>query len=271
MIVSHNVEASFANRQIGIKNKALSKNTEKLSTGYRVNHAADDASGLAISEKLRGQVRGLNRSALNADEGASFCQVADGAMQEIENIIHRFRELSVQAANDVNTLHDRQALQYEVDQLEMEINRITDDTEYNTMKIFTEPNRSLEIQAGSNSGQMVTIKQPYLNATVLGMTGVDLTTRETAGDAIVASDGALDILNRERAYMGSMVVRLSHTYDNVKNAEENMQASESLIRDLDMADEMVKHSTNNIVIQAAQSMLSQANSSKDGVLALVRE
>lgn len=271
MVVTHNIEAGFASRQIGITNRKLGKNTEKLTSGYRVNRAADDASGLAISEKLRGQVRGLSRSALNTDDGTSFCQIADGAMQEVENIIHRMRELSVQAADDLNTPQDRQMIQFEIEQLETEIDRITDNTEYNTMKIFTEPDRSLNIQAGGSENQFITIDQPYLNAAVLGVSALDLTTRETAGQAISAADSALDILNTERAYIGGMVIRLSHAYDNVKVAEENTQSSESLIRDLDMADEMMKNSANNIVLQAAQSMLSQANSSKDGVLALVRE
>lgn len=136
MVVTHNIEANFTERQIGIKNRALNKNTEKLTSGYRVNRAADDASGLAISEGMRGQVRGLSRSALNTDEGTSYCQIADGAMQEIENIVHRMRELSVQAADDVNTPKDREMIQFEIDQLVVEIDRIAENTEYNTMKIF---------------------------------------------------------------------------------------------------------------------------------------
>lgn len=569
MVVTQNIEANFTKRQIGIKNKALSRNTEKLASGYRINRAADDASGLAISEGMRGQVRGLNRSALNTDEGTSFCQIADGAMQEIENIVHRMRELAVQAADDVNTPQDRQMIQYEIEQLVTEVDHITNYTEYNTLKVFSDnaldingkdyglskvlgknnvyqgqymdspvsftnggwnntgtpativrygvsvngganqniynvvsymqqeygvtiqntsagnvnamtlysadgkseislqynqikpdgtrllntitvntydsvlPNpaanltetrkltgscsamgstglggtqfygswvdfdglgttyrlsdleglgfntgcthcsgqkrynveftlqpcnttnssgvnytfttnkttsnvfntlkvniagctsgadivgrimsaansesaftnhyiqfayhnsdpsklymyddeagsrtsmfepavrtegglqietgKRLNIQVGSNSDQFVTIDVPYLNASMLGISMVNLTKRESAENAISVCDGAIDILNQERSRMGSMVVRLSHAYDNVKNAGENMQSSESLVRDLDMADEMVKHSANNIILQAAQSMLSQANSSKDGVMALFRE
>jgi len=570
MVVTHNIQANFAGRQIGIKNRALNKNTEKLASGYRVNRAADDASGLAVSEGMRGQVRGLTRSALNTEEGTSYCQVADGAMQEIENIVHRIRELSVQAADDVNTPQDRQMIQFEIDSLVTEVDHITNDTEYNTMKVFsdnsldingkdyglskvlgksnvyqgklmdapvsftnsgwhntgrltsvpsysvsgssipsskvtdaaaylqqnygvtvqntaannvrtqtvtsadgkstillqynqvrpdgtrllnsvsvqtydkvtTDPTKQLvetrtlkgtapdagttgvgsstqyygswadftglgktyrlsdleglgfntgcthcsgysrynveftlqpcattnaagvnytftsksgtnnifntlkvnisgctsgteiverimsatnsepvfyghfiqfayndnepakiwmyddaagsrtsmfepavrtegglqietghklNIQAGSNSDQFVTIEAPYLDTSMLGLSMVNLTTQESAGAAISVCDGALDILNKERARMGSMVVRLSHAYDNINNAGENIQSSESLIRDLDVADEMVKHSANNIILQAAQSMLSQANSSKDGVMALIRE
>lgn len=557
MVIAHNLEANFANRQIGVVNKALVKNTEKLSTSYRVNHAVDDAAGIAVSEGMRGQIRGLNRGAMNTQEGANFCQVADGAMQELESIVQRIRVLSVQSANDTNTEKDRITLQYEVDQLVEEVDRITDETEYNTIKVFNDnsvniegknyglskvlgkdhvyqadkmdnpinflnagwnntgkevdapggsystslntlltniqndtsngitipvnapasgassvtvnsgnytavvdynhlkqdgtkllsrvvltdnsvqppttktystsisvcgtkgggnstqyysawvdfeglgknynlselygqgfntgcmhcsgysrynvlftgnncdktnadgvnysfksestatnnihtltvnlsgcksgeeiverimsaansegsftdhfiqlayndgeptklhlyddvPNsrssefepairnknglvleagRSLGIQVGGNSNQVVLIDQPYMNASRLGLTILDLTTRENAGHSITVCDYALDILNTERAYMGSMVNRFDHAYDNDLNGSENLQASESLIRDLDMADEMVKYSTNQIVQQAAQSILSQANSSKDGVLALFR-
>lgn len=557
MVIAHNLEANFANRQIGVVNKALVKNTEKLSTSYRINHAADDAAGIAVSEGMRGQIRGLNRGALNTQEGANFCQVADGAMQELESIVQRIRVLSVQSANDTNTEKDRITLQYEVDQLVEEVDRITNETEYNTIRVFSDnsvdiqgkdyglskvlgkdhvyqadkmdypisflnagwnntgkevdapggtydtnlnkiltdiqnatsngitipqnapasgassitvnsgnytatveynnikqdgtrlisrvvlsdssvqpattktydvyagvcgtkgvgsstqyfgawvdfeglgknyslselygqgfntgcmhcdgynrynvlftgsvcdktnadgvnysfkseynvtnnihtltvnlsgcksgeeivkrimsaansqasftdhfiqmayndgepaklhlyddvPNsrasefepairnknglvleagRSLGIQVGGNSNQVVLIDQPYMSASRLGLTILDLTTRENAGHSITVCDYALDILNTERAYMGSMVNRFDHAYDNDLNGSENLQASESLIRDLDMADEMVKYSTNQIVQQAAQSILSQANSSKDGVLALFR-
>ena len=555
MVVVHNMEANFVSRQLGGVNKALAGNTEKLSTSYRINRAADDASGLAVSEGMRGQIRGLKRSAMNTQEGVSFCQVADAAMQELENIVQRIRVLSVQSASDTNSEQDRIALQYEVDQLVEEVGHITNETEYNTLRVFSdnsvniqgknyglskvlgtdhvyqadkmdnpisflnagwnntgkeadapggtydvtlnklltniqndtnsgiaipvnppasgastttvttgnytatveynnikqdgtrllsrvilsdssvqppttktysasvgaagtkgvgsstqyysawldfeglgknynlsdlygqgfntgcmhcngyarynvlftgsacdktnadgvnysfkseysstnnihtltvnlsgckssaeiverimsaansevtftnhfiqmaynnsdptklylyddvpgsrasefepavrnknglvlEAGRSLGIQVGGNSNQVVVINQPYMNAARLGLTMLDLTTRENAGHSITVCDYALDILNTERAYMGSMVNRFDHAYDNNLNASENLQTSESLIRDLDMADEMVKYSTNQIIQQAAQSMLSQANSSKDGVRAL---
>ncbi|MCI8563188.1 MAG: hypothetical protein HFH69_06680 [Lachnospiraceae bacterium] len=555
MVIAHNLEANFTGRQLGVTNKALAKNTEKLSTSYRINHAADDASGLAVSEGMRGQIRGLDRGALNTQEGQGFCQVADGAMQELEEIVQRIRELSVQSANDTNTEQDRIMIQYEVDQLIEEVDRITNDTEYNTIKVFTDktanvqgkhyglskvlgkdhvyqadkmdnpvtflnagwnntgkeadapggsyavsrtnllnniandtgnsitipvnpptsgatsttvvsgnytanveyeylkqdgtrllskvtladnsvqpptskvysvstgasgtkgigystqyysawidfeglgknyqlsdlygqgfntgcthcggysrynvlftgkacdktnadgvnytfksettatnnihtltinlsgcktseeivgrimsaansepgftnhfiqlannsaepskihlyddvPNsktsefepavrnknglvlesgRSLGIQVGGNSNQVVVIDQPYMSAARLGLSMLNLTTRENANHSISVCDYALDILNSERAYMGTMVNRFDHAYNNDLNSSENLQVSESLIRDLDMADEMVKHAANSIMQQSIQSLFSQANSSKESVRAL---
>ncbi len=562
MVIKHNTEADYTSRQIGITNRALAKSTEKLSTSYRVNRAADDAAGLAVSEGMRGQIRGLDRGAMNTEEATGFCQVADGAMQELEDIVHRIRQLSVQSADDTNTEQDRVMIQHEIEQLIVEVERITDDTEYNTIKVFNdnsssskgsarglekvlgqsqlstdkygmnmkdtidfsvgtwnrtgkeadasggyydnavnkviadintdtggaitsipksipsssnsvqkivsgnytvtvtygnlkpdgrtrliskvqmetydpatgqttppknyslsrvgpgwtdgtqgygdkteyscawidfdglgtkyklsdlygegfntgcghcrgenrynirftgsggdsfkvEPNpdktgrywytvtvdissctsgsdiinrivdaansypaftghyvqfahenggsklylydttpgtttgifnpyivstdstmkeekRALGIQVGGNSGQLVALDKPYLDKYSLGVAWVDLTTRVGAEEAMVSCDDAIDILNLKRSHMGSMVNRFGHAYDNDLNGSENIQASESLIRDLDMADEMVKYSASRIVQQAAQSMLSQANSSKDGVLALFR-
>ena len=269
MVIAHNLEASATNRQLGITSKALARSSEKLASGYRINRAADDVAGLGISEEMRAQVRGLNRSLDNVDDAISYCQVADGAMQELEDIIHHMRELSIQAANDTNTSADRQTIQREVTQLVKEIDHITNDTEFNTIKIFGDDN--IGIQVGSNANDVVEIRQPQMGVLALfDDFNPDVTTFDTAQQTIESCTYAIEKLNAERAYVGAVTNRFSSAFDANDNTSENLQSAESLLRDVNMADEMVEYSSRSILQQAGQAMLSQANSSKDGIMTLLR-
>lgn len=434
MIIQHNLTAMNASRQLGITTKKSAKSTEKLSSGYRINKAADDAAGLAISEKMRGQIRGLNQASRNAEDGISLIQTAEGALQESQNIIQRMRELSVQAATDTNTNDDRTQIQQEINQLTQEVDRIATTTEFNTKKLingeqtgslnyragnasvegsfqngnvniiplgisdsslvglddviriqmqrdisamdktdFTIGNLSectpdghhatlttlngrvsaasftiedgiitianskfeqkgvptsegaevpnelqfkisgisnlkagdiitisltrmqsskaaepgkpgLRIQAGANAGQEVLLQINSMKAKDLGIVQIststsagdtagqalDVTTQDKASLAIEAYDKALQKVSGERANLGAIQNRLEHSIANLDTSAENLQASESRIRDVDMADEMTEFSKNNILMQAGQSMLAQANQSTQGILTLLQ-
>lgn len=426
MIVQHNISAMNANRNLGITNGQLSKSTEKLSSGYRINRAGDDAAGLAISEKMRGQIRGLNQASTNAEDSISLVQTAEGALQESQNILQRMRELSVQAANDTNTDDDRSQIQNEIDQLTNEIDRIATTSEFNTKKLldgsqagikkyaagnattegtFTNGNvsvvamksseaaivgkddviritvqkdvstgslsfgklsdttatatistlngisgsvsvsngtititnaayaskaatddattsgtvtiklsgaenlkagdvititlnkmtgtdkaenekESLRLQVGANAGQEMDLSIASMKAKDLGIvktsttvdsdgTGknigkaLDVTSQDTASMAIQAYDSAIKRVSTERAKLGAVQNRLEHTISNLDTSEENLQSAESRIRDVDMAEEMTSYSKSNILMQAGQSMLAQANQSQQGVLSLL--
>ncbi|MEG1457932.1 MAG: flagellin [Acetivibrio sp.] len=418
MIVQHNMSAMNTNRELGVSTGKLAKSTEKLSSGYRINRAADDAAGLAISEKMRGQIRGLNQASTNAEDGISLIQTGEGALQESQNILQRMRELSVQAANDTNTDDDRTQIQNEITQLTQEVDRIANTSEFNTKKLIngdqagstvfkagkakiegtfqngmvvtkalatsvaqlvgtddviritinkdtvsnsissggysveslngkgagvkistgsvvisgaakgsktatgvtanltfsisgfsnlkagdvitislskvTTPSaavagkESLRIQAGANAGQEVSLAIGDMRASALGIvqtagtdlaggtapTGngmpLDVTTQSNASMATEAFDKALEKVSTERAKLGAVQNRLEHTISNLDTSGENLQAAESRIRDVDMADEMTQYSKENILMQAGQSMLAQANQSTQGVLSLLQ-
>ena len=275
MIVQHNMTALNANRQLGITNTNLAKNTEKLSSGYKVNRAADDAAGLSISEKMRGQIRGLNQASTNAEDGTSLIQTAEGAMQEIHSCIQRMRELTVQASNDTYVTADRQAIALEAAALSSEIDRIASQTEFNTMKLLSGGFKSKVLQVGANTNQTISFSISAMTTAGLSVTVANVAASMTKSGADVTKvisvvDKALTTVSQARSKLGALQNRLEHTIANADNTSENLQSAESRIRDTDMADEMVRYSKNSILQQAGQSMLAQANQATQGVLSLLQ-
>jgi flagellin len=284
MVVQHNLQAMNSNRQLGITTSAQAKSTEKLSSGYKINRAGDDAAGLAISEKMRSQIRGLDKASTNAQDGISLIQVAEGALNETHSILQRMNELATQAANDTNTSIDRNSIQKEMNQLINEIDRIQSTTQFNTMNLIDGSFSSKNLQVGSLSGQRITISISNMNASSLGLKQagaqqidgngattdkIRVSSFEKAGAAMSAIQSAIDKVSDQRAYLGAVQNRLEHTIANLDTASENTSSAESRIRDTDMAKEMVNYSKNNILAQAGQSMLAQANQSTQGALSLL--
>lgn len=272
MIVQHNMSALNTNRQLGVSTSNLSKATEKLSSGYRINRAGDDAAGLSISEKMRGQIRGLDQASTNAEDGVSLIQTAEGAMNEVHSILQRMRELTVQAANDTNVTADRKAIAAEQSQLQQEITRIGSQTEFNTMKLLNGTFTDKSLQVGANNGQNIQFTIGTITAEGLSVddVGSKMDSYANATAYLDTIDAAITSVSTERSNLGAIQNRLEHTIANADNTSENLQAAESRIRDVDMADEMVTYSKNNIIQQAAQSMLAQANQSTQGVLSLLQ-
>lgn len=275
MIVQHNMSALNTNRQLGISSTNLSKATEKLSSGYRINRAGDDAAGLSISEKMRGQIRGLDQASTNAEDGVSLIQTAEGAMNEVHSILQRMRELAVQAANDTNVEADRNAIAAEQSQLQAEITRIAGQTEFNTMKLLDGSFNAKNLQVGANTSQNISFSIASMSAGSINGVSVsaiseNMSTYANATKAISTIDMAITNVSTQRSNLGAIQNRLEHTIANADNTSENLQSAESRIRDVDMADEMVTFSKNNIIQQAAQSMLAQANQSTQGVLSLLQ-
>jgi len=269
MVVQHNMQAMNTNRQLGITTGQQAKSTEKLSSGYRVNRAADDAAGLAISEKMRSTIRGLDRASTNASDGISVVQTAEGALNEVHSILQRMNELATQAANDTNTSADRSQIQLEVNQLTSEINRIQSTTQFNTMNLLDGSFSGKNLQVGSLSGQKIELTISNMSASSLGVSGLTVSSFQKAGSAMAAIQAAIDKVSTQRAKLGAVQNRLEHTIANLDTTSENTSASESRIRDTDMAKEMVNYSKNNILAQAGQSMLAQANQSTQGVLSIL--
>ncbi len=269
MVVQHNLSAMNTNRQLGGVQGALSKATEKLSSGYKINRAGDDAAGLSISEKMRSQIRGLNKASSNAQDGISLIQVAEGALNETHSILQRMNELATQAANDTNTSTDRDAIQAEIDQLTSEINRIRSTTQFNTMNLLDGSFTGKNLQVGSLSGQSISISIDNMNASSLGVSGLTVSSFSAAGTSMDAIQKAIDKVSTQRSTLGALQNRLEHTINNLDTTSENTQAAESRIRDTDMAEEMVEYSKNNILSQAGQAMLAQANQANQGVLSLL--
>jgi flagellin len=254
---------------LGITTGSQAKSTEKLSSGYKINRAGDDAAGLAISEKMRSQVRGLDRASTNAQDGISLIQVAEGALNETHSILQRMNELATQAANDTNTSIDRSNVQQEINQLTSEIDRIRSTTQFNTMNLLDGGFQDKNLQVGSLSGQKISISISNMNATTLGVGSLQVTSFSSAGAAMKDIQSAIDKVSTQRAYLGAIQNRLEHTIANLDTTSENTSAAESRIRDTDMANEMVNYSKNNILQQAGQSMLAQANQSTQGVLSIL--
>ncbi len=271
MIVQHNLQAMNANRQLGIITGAQSKSTEKLSSGYRINRAGDDAAGLTISEKMRSQIRGLNQASDNAADGISLIQTAEGALNETHSILQRMNELAVKAANDTNQSIDRDAIQAEMNALVEEIDRIACTTQFNKKNLINGDVTELNLQVGANKGQKISIAIDAMKADSIGAGSgnVVVSSFEKAGKAISAIQGAINKVSDQRSALGALQNRLEHTIANLDVAAENAQAAESRIRDVDMASEMVTYSKNNILAQAGQSMLAQSNQSTQGVLSLL--
>ena len=270
MVVQHNMAASNANRQLGISTSSLSKSTEKLSSGYRINRAADDAAGLSISEKMRSQIRGLNKASSNAQDGISAIQTAEGALNEAHSILQRMNELATQSANDTNTTADRTAVQSEVNALSKELSRIASTTQFNTQNLLDGKFSGKKLQVGALEGQKISIKIAAMNAKALGVDSLDVKSFTKAGSAMTAIQKAISKVSGQRSDLGALQNRLEHTVNNLDNVAENTQTAESRIRDTDMASEMVQYSATSIIQQAGQSMLAQANSQTQGVLSLIQ-
>ena len=274
MRINHNISALNTYRQLTINNTAGNKSLEKLSSGYRINRAGDDAAGLAISEKMRGQIRGLNQAERNAQDAISLIQTAEGALNETHSILQRMRELAVQAASDTNTNEDRGEIQKEITQLQTEITRISTDTEFNTMKLLNGSFQStaLTFQVGANFDQVVSLTVGNMDADTLGVgtEHINLATQASAAAAITTIDTAIGKVSSERAKLGAMQNRLEHTINNLGTTSENLTASEARIRDVDMAKEMMEFTKNSILQQAATAMLAQANQQPQGVLQLLQ-
>ena len=275
MVVQHNLQAANTNRQLGITTSAQAKSTEKLSSGYKINRAADDAAGLSISEKMRSQIRGLNKASSNAQDGVSLVQTAEGALNETHSILQRMNELATQAANGTNTSVDRSAIRAELDQLTSEINRIQSTTQFNTMNLldgtFSGATNQMKLQVGALSGQSIDFSIANMCATKIGLkTTLSVSTFTKAGSYMKSVQKAIEVVSKQRSAMGAIQNRLEHTIANLDTTSENTQSAESRIRDTDMASEMVTYSKNNILAQAGQSMLAQANQSTQGVLSLLQ-
>lgn len=322
MIINTNIPAMNTYRQLGINQGAMQNSMEKLSSGLRINRAGDDAAGLAISEKMRAQIKGLDQASRNSQDGISMIQTAEGALQETQNILQRMRELATQAANDTNVGVDRNEIQKEINELTTEINRISETTEFNTQKMLNDDTTtgfSATFQVGANNGQSMTISIQNMGAEALGLTGTggsshalgssvstlmgagtgsdysavtnavyaddagvlleDGTTgstsalsvadHEKASAAIEVINDAIETVSAQRSNLGAFQNRLEHTISNLDNSSENLSAAESRIRDVDMAKEMMEMTRANILSQASQSMLAQANQQPQSVLQLL--
>ena len=278
MVVQHNMQAMNANRQLGVTTEGQKKVTEKLSSGYKVNRAADDAAGLTISEKMRSQIRGLTQASSNAQDGISCVQTAEGALSEVHSMLQRMNELAVKAANGTNTSADRLAIQKEVSALSSEISRVAQSTQFNTLNLLNgsfSAGKTLQVGTANVDAQRITIKISAMDASTLGVkagdatNGVDLTTQTNAQKAITKITQAIARVSAQRSDLGAVQNRLEHTIANLDNVVENTTAAESQIRDTDMAKTMVEYTKNNILAQAGTSMLAQANQSTQNVLSLL--
>ncbi|MGP1432368.1 MAG: flagellin N-terminal helical domain-containing protein [Treponema sp.] len=286
MIINHNMSAMFSQRTVGQTNVSTQKNIEKLSSGLRINRAGDDASGLAVSEKLRSQIRGLNQASANAQNGISFIQVAEAYLQETTDVMQRIRELSVQSSNGIYTAEDRLYIQVEVSQLVAEIDRIASHAQFNGMNMLTgrfaqetgenTVTASMWFHIGANMDQRVRAYVSTMTAKALGVRDVGdesiikIDTPETANRAIGTLDEAIKKVNKQRADLGAYQNRLEMSVVGINIAAENLQASESRIRDVDMAKEMVEYTRNQILTQSGTAMLAQANQQTQSVMSLLR-
>jgi flagellin len=274
MRINHNIAALNTYRQLNAATVGQSKSMEKLSSGLRINKAGDDAAGLSISEKMRGQIRGLEQASRNAQDGISLIQTAEGALSETHAILQRMRELAVQGANDTNVTADRNSIKDELQQLKKEIDRIASNTEFNTQNVLSSA-ASYNFQVGANSGQVITLTILSMNASSLAnnltsavISGLSTYTGFTS--FITNVNSAITKVSKERSKLGAYQNRLEHTIANLDASAENLTAAESRIRDVDMAKEMMIQTKNSILAQASQAMLAQANQQPQGVLQLLR-
>ena len=283
MVINHNLSAMFANRNLGVTHSQLQSNMEKLSSGQKINKAGDDASGLAVSEKMRSQIRGLNQAERNINNGVSFIQATEGYLQETTDILQRIRELSVQAANGIYTESDRMQIQVEVSQLVAEVDRIASQAQFNGMNMLTGSFAKdsvtggiMQFQIGANVDQNVRVYVGTMTAQALGLTGgqgndevVSVASPDTANVAITTIDEALKRVNSQRADLGAYQNRFELASQGIATAAENLQASESLIRDTDMASAIVDYTKNQILTQSGTAMLAQANTQAQNILSLI--
>ncbi|SFL40138.1 flagellin [Lachnospiraceae bacterium KH1T2] len=275
MVVQHNISAMNANRMYGITEGVLKKSTEKLSSGYKINRAADDAAGLAISEKMRRQIRGLTQASANAEDGISVVQTAEGALEEVHSMLQRINELTVKAANDTLTSEDRNYIQQEVSALVSEIDRTSSTTEFNNQYLLdgTFSGKYLQVGSENDGNDRIGISISAMTAKGIGILGLKVSGTagaDNAMGAITTVKSAITSVSKMRSDLGAIQNRLEHTIKNLDNIVENTTAAESEIRDTDMATEMVRYSSANILAQAGQSMLAQANQSQQGVTQLLQ-
>ena len=286
MIINHNMSALYSNRTLGVTNSATTKNMEKLSSGMKINRAGDDASGLAVSEKMRSQIRGLNQASTNAQNGISFIQTTEGFLQSTTDIVQRIRELAVQSSNGIYTDEDRMQIQVEVSQLIAEVDRIASQAQFNGMNMltgrFAKPTgentvtASMWLHIGANMDQRTQVFIGTMTSTSLGLkelgseTIMSLAAPDDANRAIGTLDEALKKLNKQRADLGAYQNRLEHTVNGINIGAENLQAAESRIRDTDMAAQMVEFTKNQVLTQSGTAMLAQANAQSQNVLSLLR-
>ena len=284
MVINHNMSSMFANRELGVSNASLLGNIEKLSSGERINKAGDDASGLAVSEKMRSQVRGLNQANRNIQNGISFIQTTEGYLQETQDILQRIRELSVQSANGIYTDEDRMQIQVEVSQLVAEVDRIASQAQFNGMNLLTgrfaqesAGGQTMLFQVGANMDQRVEAFIGTMTAQALGLKGsqggeeqLSISTPDTANVAIGTLDNALKLVSRQRADLGAYQNRFETASRGIAVAAENLQSAESGIRDTDMAAQMVEYTRDSILTQSGTAMLAQANTQSQNVLALLQ-
>lgn len=286
MIINHNMSAMFAQRTEGLTTRSIGKDIEKLSSGYRINRAGDDASGLAVSEKMRSQIRGLNKASENAQNGINFIQVAEAYLQETTDIMQRIRELAVQAANGIYSAEDRMYIQVEVSQLVAEVDRIASSAQFNGMNMLTgrfaredgenTVTSSMWFHIGANMDQRMRVYIGTMTASALGIRNVGdesimtIATPSDANRSIGIIDDGLKKINKQRADLGGYQNRMQLTVIGLDVAAENLQAAESRIRDVDMAKQMVEYTKNQILSQTGTAMLAQANQNSQLVLSLLR-
>ena len=286
MIINHNLSALFAENRLRITNGKLSTNMEKLSSGMRINRAGDDASGLAVSEKMRAQIRGLKQASRNAANGISFIQTTEGYLQESQDILQRMRELAVQSSNGIYSSEDRMQIQVEVSQLVDEVDRIASHAQFNGMNMLTgrfahetgqnTVTASMWLHIGANMDQRERVYIGTMTSSALGIRNlgtkkmISIETPEQANQAIGALDMALQRVSKQRADLGAYQNRLENAINGIDVGAENLQAAESRIRDTDMASEMVKFTKNQILLQAGTAMLAQANAKTQSVLQLLK-
>ncbi|MCQ2573604.1 MAG: flagellin [Treponema sp.] len=282
MIINHNMSSLYADRVLNISNDSIMKNMEKLSSGERINHAGDDASGLAVSEKMRSQIRGLNQASQNIQNGVSFIQTTEGYLNETTDILQRIRELAVQSANGIYSDEDRMQIQVEVSQLVSEVDRIASQAQFNGMNMltgrFAEAGEAvMQFQIGANMDQNTRVYVGTMSATALGLKGaqgddsqISIASPDEANLVLGTVDEALKNVNKQRADLGAYQNRFEMAAKGINIAAENTQAAESRIRDTDMASMMVDYTKNSILTQAGTAMLAQANAQSQNVLALLQ-
>lgn len=269
MVVQHNMRALNSNRMLGLTASAQTKSTEKLSSGYRINRAADDAAGLSISESMRRQIRGLTQASRNAQDGISFAQSAEGALTEVQDMLQRMNELLVQAANGTNSTTQIGYINDEISNLNTEINRIGTDSNFNGQQIFNSKARNIFV-GETESSEDISITAHKLTASGVCGKAISVSTNSEAKTALANVRAGLEKISSWRSELGAKQNRLEHTINNLDNLVENTTAAESRIRDTDMATEMVKYSNANILAQAGQAMLAQSNQANQGVLSLLQ-
>lgn len=268
MYIRNHMPSLHALRQISIHQKHINRAMERLSSGLRINRAADDPAGLAISEKMRAQIRGLSQAQRNVQDGISLIQTAEGSLHEIHAILQRARELSVQAANDTNTEEDRKMIQDEIDQLLKGLTQIANFSEFNTIPLLD--NRKLNLQVGANTGQTMELQMPNISLEQLGLLHINVLDHEKASEAIDIFDKAIQTISSDRSRLGAYQNRLEHTYNNLSNYELNLIDAESRIRSADMAKELMELTKHQLLLQVSLAMLAQANQQQQLVLQLLK-